>query len=252
VLLPPPPSSLDPAHYSVATGSVAGEVARHLVRPKPIDEADASASALTMEPLSPAPSGAADGPAVQALCALSATSVACLDVSGAVAVRSGEGLAEVAALPLPSPDDEAVAIATGFVLSLPLASPAPRYSTPLPSPSPVLALAHTPRTSLLLVAAARPEICVLADASGLLLASLSAHASWVTALSPHPDGLRFASAGADGTVRVWDIGGKKVLHAFDGGHALPVKGVDLKDVGGGKFRICSVCDGGNLVINTSD
>ena len=48
-----------------------------------------------------------------------------------------------------------------------------------------------------------------------LITSLSGHTSWVLSVDARPDGLAFATAGADHTVKVWDMAQRQCLHTFE-------------------------------------
>ena len=120
-------------------------------------------------------------------------------------------------------------------------------------PYPIRALTYTPNESLLIAGSDDARIYIYDHVEGgVLRAVMAGHTGWITGLVAHVDGARIVSCSADETVKVWDLASKQSLHTFDGGHEKSVMGVDFGEVVGGKRRIVSVCDGGNLVISSSD
>src|SRR5438552_5327877 len=74
--------------------------------------------------------------------------------------------------------------------------------------------------------------------AALLMPALSAHATasrhlWqgITALSVSPDGSAIASAGADGTMRLWAMASFQELLHFSGQKNMPATGVDFSTGG---------------------
>ena len=71
-----------------------------------------------------------------------------------------------------------------------------------------------------------PTIRIWSTDSGVGLAMLDGHASWVGSLAFAPDGRSLASGGGDQTVRVWDTGADKpVVRSVFRGHVDEVNGV---------------------------
>jgi WD repeat-containing protein 61 len=67
--------------------------------------------------------------------------------------------------------------------------------------------------------------------SGALVDALGGHESWVTSVSVHPGGAYAATASADGTVKLWDVGARACVQTARE-HGDQVWGVAFASDGG--------------------
>jgi WD40 repeat protein len=57
------------------------------------------------------------------------------------------------------------------------------------------------------------------------MATLPGHSSWVLGVAASPDGTCLASCSADRSVRVWDVGSRRLLQTLTDAHSDQVWGV---------------------------
>ena len=70
---------------------------------------------------------------------------------------------------------------------------------------PVRSVAFSADSTKVLTACDDMHSHVYDAANGALVAALGGHASWVTAVAPHPGGVFAATASSDSTVKLWDL-----------------------------------------------
>ncbi len=85
---------------------------------------------------------------------------------------------------------------------------------------PIGALGFSPDGRFIAVASKESEVLVLTASDGSRAFTLEGHQGAVTALDFSPDGKIIASGGADGTVRLWDMGSKKQKQSLQAGAAV--------------------------------
>lgn len=81
---------------------------------------------------------------------------------------------------------------------------------------PIRCMKFMPDTQLLLTGSDDKYVKVhdILEASQQIVASLPGHSSWVLDVDASSKHKQIASASADGTVRVWDLGERQMLHCF--------------------------------------
>jgi len=104
----------------------------------------------------------------------------------------------------------AMAMQGGALWCLDLAgSEAPRHV--LATTASITALAYTPDGSLVLVATSDGGLTLVEPETGRVVRRLAGHEGPIWSVDVSPQGDLLASAGADGAVRCWDVGGRELL-----------------------------------------
>src|SRR5438132_8989728 len=77
-----------------------------------------------------------------------------------------------------------------------------------PQDGPILALAYSPDAKYVAVGSALGDVHIYEAETGAAVAKCSGHRGGIYTLQFHPDSRRLIAAGFDGTVRIYDLGGK--------------------------------------------
>lgn len=97
---------------------------------------------------------------------------------------------------------------------------------------PVRALAYLPLDLGMLISGSDDGVIGLFDASngGALIGSIEAQQGWIVSVAASPTGRTFATGGADGTVKIWEVSTRKMLHSFSA-HTDAVWGLAFNHLG---------------------
>lgn len=76
--------------------------------------------------------------------------------------------------------------------------------------------------------------------SGACVATLKGHENWVRALAFHPSGKLLFSVGDDYSVRVWELGAKRLIKTIDNAHEHFVSSLAFSHLGGGMVATADV------------